>query len=93
LRLAARRPISQFCGPEGWLQGVPVAAPIGGRSSWPSPVIDRRHERLVSPVAVGTAGRSRESETSARIQRSEPLRAVSSQRQPDTAACITTARG
>ena len=29
-RLAVRRPIGQFCAHEGWLHGVPVAAPNGG---------------------------------------------------------------
>jgi hypothetical protein len=29
-RPAARRPIGQFCAHEGWLHGVPVAAPNGG---------------------------------------------------------------
>lgn len=29
-RLAVRRPIDQFCAHEGWLHGVPVAAPNGG---------------------------------------------------------------
>jgi hypothetical protein len=31
-RLAVRRPIGQFCAHEGWLHGVPVAAPNGGYS-------------------------------------------------------------
>jgi len=29
-RLAARRPIGQFCAHQGWLHRVPVAAPNGG---------------------------------------------------------------
>ncbi len=57
-------------------------------------VLDRHFDGPAGGVALDhRAGRSRESETSARIQHSEPLRAVCSQCQPDTVECITTARG